>query len=182
MGIRGVYVRNVHSQERTVKLETKTSAVEFEETKAAREKKELTWKTLLTTPIWACEKIDKMFGSGGEAIIHYMWFEQGFKLFEQMLQNSPMKTKEELLKELLDIQSQAGWGTITVTIVRHSASTVELLVKNPPVKTLKGSQKHLIGAFWAGIFSKYFNKQLTCKDFNYNAEKDEFSCLITHSS
>ncbi len=139
-------------------------------------------RALLATPIWACEKIDKMFGSGGEAIIHYMWFEQGLKLFEQMMQNSPEKTKEELLKELVDMQSQAGWGTINPTIARHTPSTVELIVKNSPVKTLKGSKKHLIGSFWAGIFTKYFNKPLTCKDFNYNPEKDEFSCLITHSS
>ena len=163
-------------------METKTTEVEYEETKTAREKQDVTFKTLLATPIWACEKIDKMFGSGGEAIIHYMWFEQGFRLFEQMMQNSPRKPKEELLKELVEIQSQLGWGTVKATIVRHTPSTVELIVKNPLVKTLKGSQKHLLGSYWTGIFSKYFNKQLTCKDFNYNAEKDEFSCLITTSS
>ena len=163
-------------------METKTTEVEYEETKTNREKQDSTLKSLVATPIWACEKIDKMFGSGGEAIIHYMWFEQGYKLFEQMQQNSPEKTKEELLKTIIDIQSQLGWGTTKATIVHHTPSTVELVVKNPLVKTLKGSRKHLIGSYWAGIFSKYFNKQLICKDFNYNAEKDEFSCLITASS
>jgi len=134
----------------------------------------------MINPIPACEKIDKMFGSGGEAIIHYMWFEQGLKLFEQMLQNSPNKTKEELLKELIDVQPQTGWGTATITIVRSNPPTIEIVVKDSPVKTLKGSQKHLIGSFWAGVFTRYFNKQLTCKDFGYNSEKDEFSCLITN--
>jgi len=134
----------------------------------------------MINPIPACEKIDKMFGSGGEAIIHYMWFEQGLKLFEQMLQNSPDKTKEELLKELIDVQPQTGWGTATITIVRSNPPTIEIVVKDSPVKTLKGSQKHLIGSFWAGVFTRYFNKQLTCKDFGYNSEKDEFSCLITN--
>jgi hypothetical protein len=56
------------------------------------------------------------------------------------------------------------------------------VIKDPPVKTLKGSQKHLIGSFWAGVLSKYFDKQLTCKEFAYDAEKDEFSCVITTSN
>jgi hypothetical protein len=162
-------------------LETETTEVKYNDTEKEREKNSLT-KKLVATPIWACEKIDKMFGSGGEAIIHYMWFEQGFKLFEQMMQNSPLKPKEELLKELVEIQCQLGWGIVKATVIRHTPPTVELIVKNPLVKTLKGSQKHIIGSYWAGIFSKYLNKQLTCKDFNYNAEKDEFSCLITTSS
>jgi len=162
--------------------------VEYEKTEAEkeakpdREKCKMTFhgvKTQVTNPIPACEKIDRMFGSGGEAIIHYMWFEQGLKLFDQMLQNSPNKTKEELLKELIGIQPQTGWGTATITIIRPNPPTIEIVVKDPPVKTVKGSQKHLIGSFWAGVFTRYFNKQLTCKDFSYNPERDEFSCLIT---
>jgi cysteinyl-tRNA synthetase len=46
-------------------------------------------------------------------------------------------------------------------------------------KTIKGSQKHLIGSFWAGVLSEYFERRLMPKNFNYNSEKDEFSCLIT---
>ena len=136
----------------------------------------------LIAPIPACERIDKMFGSGGEAIIHYMWFEQGHQLFEQMTQNSPEKTKEDLLKDLVDLQPKTGWGTTVATIIRHVPPTATIVVHDPPVKTLKGSQKHLIGSFWTGVFTKYFNKQLTCKEFQYNPEKDEFSCLITTSS
>jgi len=156
--------------------------VEVEKAKPNREKREMPFhgvRIQMINPIPACEKIDKMFGSGGEAIIHYMWFEQGLKLFDQMLQNSPNKTKEELLKELIDVQPKTGWGTATITIVRPNPPTIEIIVKDSPVKTVQGSQKHLIGSFWAGVFTKYFNTQLTCKDFWYNSEKDEFSCLIT---
>jgi len=169
-------------------LQTKTSVVENEkteaekETKSDREKREMTFhgvRTQVTNPIPACEKMDKMFGSGAEAIIHYMWFEQGLKLFDQMLQNSPGQTKQELLEELIDLQPQTGWGTATITIVRSDPPTIEIMVKNPPVKTVKGSQKHLIGSFWAGVLTRYFDKQLTCKNFSYNTERDEFSCLIT---
>jgi len=169
-------------------LQSKTNAVEYKKTEVEKEEKLeqdknemniLGVRTLATNPIPACEKMDKMFGSGGEAIIHYMWFEQGHKLFDQILQNSPNKTKEELLKELIGIQPKTGWGTVTITILRSNPPTIEIVVKNPPVKTVKGSQKHLIGSFWAGVFTRYFEKQLTCKSFSYNAERDEFSCLIT---
>jgi len=168
--------------------QAETNVVEYEkaetekEAKPDREKCKMTFhgvKTQVTNPIPACEKIDKIFGSGGEAIIHYMWFEQGLRLFEQMLQNSSDKTKEELLKRLVDIQPQTGWGTAKIAIVRQNPPTIEIAVQNSPVKTVKGSQKHLIGSFWAGVFTRYFNKPLTCKDFSYNAERDEFSCLIT---
>jgi hypothetical protein len=169
-------------------LKAETNMVEYEkanaekEAKPDREKRETTFhgvRTQVTNPIPACEKIDRMFGSGGEAIIHHMWFEQGLRLFDQMLQNSPNKTKEELLKKLVDVQPQTGWGTAKITIVRPNPPTIEIVVENPPVKTVKGSQKHLIGSFWAGVFTRYFNRQLTCKDFSYKAERDEFSCLIT---
>jgi len=136
----------------------------------------------LITPIPACERIDRMFGSGGEAIIHYMWFEQGFQLFEQMMKNSADKAKENLLKELVDLQPKTGWGTTVATIIRHVPPTIKIVIQDSPVKTLKGSQKHLIGSFWTGVLSRYFNRQLTCKEFEYNPEKDEFSCLITTSS
>jgi len=157
-------------------------AEEKKEAKPDREKNRQTFhgvKTQVTNPIPACEKIDKIFGSGGEAIIHYMWFEQGLSLFDQMLNNSPSCTKEELLKALIDLQPRTGWGTAAITIVRSNPPTIEIVIKNPPVKTVKGSQKHLIGSFWAGVFTKYFNKQLTCKHYSYDFEKDEFSCTIT---
>jgi len=161
-------------------LQAETDVVEV--SRSDREKCKISFhgvRALVTNPVPACDKIDNMFGSGGEAIIHYMWFEQGHKFFDQMLQNSPDKTKEELLKELIDVQPKAGWGEVKITIVRNNPPTVEIVVKNPPIKSVKGSQKRLIGSFWAGVFTRYFDRQLTCKNFSYNAEKDEFSCLIT---
>lgn len=169
-------------------MQSEKNVVEYEkaeaekEAKPDREKRKMTFhgvRAQVVNPIPACEKIDKMFGSGGEAIIHYMWFEQGLKLFDQMLQNSPNETKEELLKKLIDVQPQTGWGTNKITIVRSNPPAIEIVVKKPPVKTVKGSQKHLIGSFWAGVFTRYFNRQLTCRNFSYNAERDEFSCLVT---
>jgi len=169
-------------------LRTETNTVECEKTEAEKEEKLergrrntsiLGVRTVIAYPVPACEKIDKIFGSGGEAIIHYMWFEQGNKLFEQMLQNSPDKTKEELLRQLIDAQPQTGWGTTKITIVRTDPPTVEIAVKNSPVKTIKGSQKRLIGSFWAGVFARYFDRPLTPKNFAYDNEKDEFSCSVT---
>jgi hypothetical protein len=169
-------------------MQSEKNIIEYKKTEAEKEVKSAREnlfcafhgvRAQVVNPIPACERIDKMFGSGGEAIVHYMWFEQGLKLFEHMLQNSPDKTKEALLKELVDIQPLTGWGATTATIIRHDPPTVEINVKNSPVKTVKGSQKHLIGSFWTGVFTRYFNKQLTCKDFSYDAGKDEFSCLIT---
>jgi hypothetical protein len=167
-------------------LQPKTNTIEHEENQAEkppeRNKREiinLRVGCLLITPIPACEKIDQIFGSGGESIIHYMWFEQGKKLFEKMFKDFPEKTKQDLLTLLINDCSQIGWGTTKIAIVNNDLPAVEIVVKNPPVKTVKGSQKHLIGSFWAGILSEYFDKRLMPKNFNYNSETDEFSCLIT---
>ena len=163
-----------------------TSAVECEENRVEKlehNKRErikiFGVRVLMSNPIPACEKIDQIFGSGGEAIVHYMWFEQGKNLFEQMLKNVPEKTKQELLKQLIDDRPQSGWGITETRIISNDLPAVEIIVKNPPVKTIKGSQKHLIGSFWAGVLSEYFERRLMPKNFNYNSEKDEFSCLIT---
>lgn len=108
-----------------------------------------------------------------------MWFEQGKNLFEQMLKDYPENTKQELLKQLIDDSPQIGLGITKITVLSDELPAVEIVVKEPLVKTIKGSQKHLIGSFWAGILSEYFEKRLMPKNFNYNTEKDEFYCLIT---
>jgi len=133
----------------------------------------------MTNPISACEKIDRMFGSGGEAIVHYMWFESGWDLFDDMIKCNPAKSLEELLKALVDVQPRAGWGIVLLRIMRDNPPLVDIAVANPPVKTVKGSQKQMIGSFWAGVLSRYFNRQLVCKNFGYEAVKDEFSCTVT---
>jgi hypothetical protein len=166
-------------------LQPKTSTIEYGENEAEkprRNKREiinLGVGGFLINPIPACEKIDQIFGSGGEAIIHYMWFEQGKNLFEQMLKNYPENTKQELLKQLFDDSPQIGLGITKITVLSDELPAVEIVVKEPLVKTIKGSQKHLIGSFWAGVLSEYFEKRLMPKNFNYNTEKDEFYCLIT---
>lgn len=127
----------------------------------------------------ACEKIDKMFGTGGEVIIHCMAFEQGRQLFEAMNANNLNKSKEELLKEVADLELQAGWGITTLKIISDDPPKIEVTVKNSPVKTLQGSSKYLIGSFWAGVLSKYFSQQLKCGSFSYDEKEDELYCTIT---
>jgi len=177
---------------------TETSAFEYEQAEAENDletqkvKKEQKVKlrangeirffgvrALLMNPLAACEKLDRIFGSGGEAIVHHMWFESGQSLFDGMIKHNSMVNMEELLRALIDVQPSTGWGNMSVKIIRTSPPIVDVAVRNPPVKTVKGSQKHLIGSFWAGVFSKYFNRQLICKNFGYDAEKDEFTCTIT---
>jgi hypothetical protein len=136
-------------------------------------------RSLMTSPLPACEKLDKMFGSGGEAIVHHMYLESGQNLFDNMIKCNPGKNLEGLLKALIDIQPRTGWGDVSIRSIHRNPPMVSIAVKDPPVKTVKGSQKYLIGSFWAGVFSRFFNRQLTCKNFGYDAEKDEFTCTIT---
>ncbi|MFQ6073700.1 MAG: hypothetical protein ACE5KC_00635 [Candidatus Bathyarchaeia archaeon] len=133
----------------------------------------------LTNLLPACEKVDKMFGTGGEVIINCMAFEQGRQLFEAMMTNSPNKSKEELLKEVADVQPQAGLGIASLEILSDNPPKIEVVVKNSPVKTLRGSAKQWIGAFWAGVLSKYFSQQLKCTSFSYDEEEDKLRCVIT---
>lgn len=174
---------NVFEYEKTeaeTALETQTKAKK--ESKAKPEENtgiQLGVRTLMTYPLSACEKIDRIFGSGGEAIIHHMWFESGQSLFGNMIKFNSSKSLEELLRALIDVQPRAGWGHMSIKIIRAEPPMVDIVVRNPPVKTVKGSQKYLIGSFWTGVFSRYFNRQLICKNFGYDAEKDEFSCTIT---
>jgi len=136
-------------------------------------------RVLMTSPLPACEKLDKMFGSGGEAIVHHMWFESGCSFFDNMIKSNPSKGMEELLRVLVESQPRAGWGDISMNISQRNPPIVDIVVRNPAVKTVKGSQKYLIGSFWAGVLSRYFARQLICKDFEYNARTDEFLCTIT---
>lgn len=136
-------------------------------------------RTLMTCPLPACEKLDKMFGSGGEAIVHHMYLESGQNLFGNMIKCNPNKSLEELLKALIDVQPRTGWGMVSMDFIQRNPPMVNIVVKDPPVKTVKGSQKYVIGSFWAGVFSRFFSRQLACKNFGYDTEKDEFTCTIT---
>jgi len=164
--------------ETVIEIQTKAKK-ECKDTPEEKGKIQLGVRALTTNPISACEKIDRMFGSGGEAIIHYMWLESGLNLFDNMIKHNPGKSPEELLKSLVDVQPSSGWGDASLKIIRSDLPMVDITVKNPPVKTIKGSPKYLIGSFWAGVLSRYFNQQLICKNFGYDADKDEFTCTVT---
>ena len=133
----------------------------------------------MINPIPACKRIAGISGSGGEAIIHCIWFDQGETLFEQMLKNYPEDTKQELPKQLIDDSPQIRLEKTRMTILSNEVPTVEIVVKEPPVKTTEGSQKHLMGSIWAGALSEYSERLLIPERFTYNCEKDEFYCLIT---
>jgi hypothetical protein len=174
-------------------LQSKTNTVETEQTdpEAAPNRRKQTnnaqngelrfygTQGIVMIPSAMCEKLDKMFGSGAEAIVHYMLFESGRVTFDNMMKHSQDKSRGELLKALVDLQPCTGWGYASLTIARADPPTVQVSVRNPPVKTLKGSQKHMIGSFWAGALSVYFNRQLLSKNLGYSAEKDEFTCTIS---
>jgi len=134
---------------------------------------------MMMTPLAMCEKLDRMFGSGSEAIVHYMQFESGRCTFDTMVENNPTKSREEVLRLLVELQPSMGWGCVSLTILHTKPPTADIVVRNPPVKCLKGSQKQIIGSFWAGVLSRYFNEQLVSKNFGYDAQKDEFRCTST---
>jgi len=136
-------------------------------------------RCFLMNPVSSCVKLDNMFGTGGEVIVHNTSFEFGYEFFDYITRDNPDKPKEELLKELVAAAPELGYGIVATTTIRESPPIVKVTVKNPAAKTVRGSQKHLVGSFWAGVFSKYFDKQLTCKDFSYNEGKDELSCVIS---
>lgn len=134
---------------------------------------------MVMNPLAMCDKLDRMFGSGAEAIVHYMLFESGRETFEKMMKNNQNKNRGQLLKALVDLQPSHGWGYLSLTIIHADPPKIELTVRNPPIKTQKGSQKHLISSFWAGVLSVYFNRQLLSKNLCYSAERDEFECTIS---
>jgi len=135
-------------------------------------------RTLVTNPLSSCDRLDQMFGSGGQAIVHYMWFESGYSLFDSMVRCNSGRSVEELLRMLIDAQPQMGWGEVAMNVVQKDPPAVNIVVRDSPVKTVKGSQKQMIGSFWAGVLSRCFDRQLTCKNFSYDAERDELSCAI----
>jgi len=136
-------------------------------------------RCFLMNPVSSCVKLDEMFGTGGEVIVHSTSFKFGYELFESMMSSNPEKPKKNLLTELIAAAPELGYGIVTTTAVRESPPTIKVTVKNPAAKTLKGSPKHLVGSFWAGVFSKYFGIQLTCRDYAYDEEKDELSFVIS---
>jgi len=134
---------------------------------------------VLMNPLAMCDKLDKIFGTGAEAIVHHMWFESGRDAFDTMIRSNQDKNHGELLKMLVDLQPCTGWGFVSLTILRADPPMVDIVVKNPPVKAMRGSQRQIIGSYWAGVLSRYYNRQLVSKNTSYDVEKDEFSCKVT---
>jgi len=178
----GTETKIIECKQSETKMESETQAKTRKNAKAtSNENNEIIFgvRTLMTSPLPACEKLDKMFGSGGEAIVHHMYLESGQNLFDNMIRCNSGKSLDDLLKALIDVHTRTGWGMVSMKFVHRNPPMVSIVVKDPPVKTVKGSQKYLIGSFWAGVFSIFFNRQVTCKNFGYDAEKDEFTCAIT---
>jgi hypothetical protein len=132
-------------------------------------------------PVSCCEKADEMLGTGGEVVIHHMWFGQGHQIFSELLKNNPNKTKGEVLQGLASAYPCLGWGILSFNIANRNPQTVSVTVKNPPFKTIKGSAKRLISSFWAGVFSKYFDTKMVAKKFQYDEKKDEFRFVLSKS-
>jgi len=177
----GTETKIIECKQSETKTESETQAKTRKNAKAtSNENNEIIFgvRTLMTSPLPACEKLDRMFGSGGEAIVHHMYLESGQNLFDNMIKCNPNKSLDDLLKALIDVHPRTGWGMVSMKFIHRNPPMVSIVVKDPPVKTVKGSQKYLIGSFWAGVFSRFFNRQVTCKNFGYDAEKDEFTCAI----
>jgi len=158
------------------KIEVKRT-VQFEPEKG--EIRVLGVRCYFINPVSSCEKVDKLFGTGGEVIVHNVCFEGGYKFFNDIIKGNPSKPKRDLLTNLVAAAPELGYGMITTATLRESPPTVKVSVVNPATKTVKGSQKYLMGSFWAGVFSKYFDRQLTCKDFSYDEGRDELSFVIS---
>lgn len=134
---------------------------------------------VMIDPISSSKRIDKMLGSGGEVIIHNMWFEQGFTVFTEMIKNNPEQTRERLLEKITKAHSAAGWGKLSFVIIRRDPPLVKVTAKNPPFEELKGSAKRLVSSFWEGVFSKYFERSVSSENFKYNVEKSEFEFVLS---
>jgi len=158
------------------KVEAKRN-VKFESEKG--EIRVLGVRCFLMNPVSSCRKLDDMFGTGGEVIVHNTSFEFGYEFFDAVMRNNPDKTKVDLLTELVAAAPELGYGTVTITTLRESPPIIKVTVKNPAAKTVRGSTKHLVGSFWAGVFSKYFDRKLTCRDYSYDEGKDELSCVVS---
>ena len=93
-------------------------------------------RCFLINPIPSWGRVDKMFGTGGEVIVHNMGFEFGYEFFDAIIRNNPEKPKENLLTELVAAAPEMGYGIIVTTNPRESPPIVKVTVKNPAAKTV----------------------------------------------
>ncbi len=135
-------------------------------------------RVALTNLLPACKKIDEIFGSGAEVIVHCIASEQGRQLFETAKASNPNTNNEDLLKSIVAIQTRGGWGITQLKIINNNPAKIEVIIKNSPIKSLHGSRKHLICSFWAGVLSEYFDQRLNCASHSLD-EEGTFNCTIT---
>ena len=128
-------------------------------------------------PFELCEKMDKLLGSGAEVIVHQAWFSLGHAALGGVVVKNPNK-KGHALKELAKTSHLWPMGA-SYTIEDEHVPRIRVTVKDPPIKNTKGSAKRMISSFWAGAFSKYYEKELTAKDHQYNPETDELTVIIS---
>ena len=135
-------------------------------------------RTVLVDPLTCCQRVDELLGSGGEIIIHFIWFEQGLQVFDKIAKDNPNRTRDEILKKIVDTQPLSGLGITTLTITHQNPLTARIVVKNPPFKTVRGSAKRLISSFWEGVLYGYSDQKVTSRNFRYDKERDEFRFTI----
>jgi hypothetical protein len=125
-----------------------------------------------------CEKLDNMLGSGAEVVLHHMWYGYGYQLFDSIIEKKETAVELKALKKIVKISACMGLGSLDFTIIGKKRPYVEVAVKNPPFKNEKGSAKRSVASFWAGVFSRYFEKKVTCEDFHYDKKEDVFSFTL----
>jgi len=124
-------------------------------------------------------EIDLVMGSSADVLVHVVWYREGYREFESALERQKDKPKEETLREVAESDRYEGWGVTSYEIQDSLTPKILLRVKNPPVKSVQGSAIRSITGFWAGVFSKFYNKRVTPHDLHYDADKDEFTCTIS---
>jgi len=132
-----------------------------------------------TDPVNLCERMDTMLGSGAEAIVHEMMSAYGYARFGAMLNRHPSNLDEKIASALINKLASSREESLSCTIEDEGIPKIKITIKNPPIKSTKGSAKRLLSSFWAGVFSRYYGKQLNCKDHCYNEGNDEFSFTIS---
>jgi len=154
----------------------KTETVEFNPEKG--EISILGRRGVIIDVVSCCAKLDEMLGSGAEVVVHHMWYGYGYQLLDSIIEKEGNTLKEKLLKEMIKVSASTGLGKLSFTIIGKKRPFVEVTAENPPFKNEKGSVKRCLASFWAGIFSRYLQKQMICEDFHYDEKADTFTFTL----
>lgn len=130
-------------------------------------------------PVQIYEEMDRVLGSSAEVVAQVVWHREGYREFESALERQKHKTKDEVLLEVTESDRYQGWGITSYEIQDEKTPSVLLHVKNPPIKSIKGSAIRTITGWWSGAFSKYYDRKLVAHHLQYDPDKDEFTCTIS---